>query len=96
LIFNLGQQQVFKSQGGKYGGIYCKSDNGPHYGYGPELGAYYEPFNGHNKCISYANRTGYRIPKEGGNNRLTNKKDEYFTITELEVWQITEMVSNYN
>jgi hypothetical protein len=45
LIFNLGQQHVFKSQGGQYGGIYCYCGVGPCYGY-DELGAYYEPFNG--------------------------------------------------
>ena len=74
LIFNLGQQQVFKSQGGEYGGIFCYSGRGPHYGYG-ELAACYEPFNGDDKCSSYANQSGYRIPKEDGKNKLTNKKD---------------------
>jgi hypothetical protein len=27
---------------------------------------------------------------------LNNKKDGYFTISDLEVWQVTEMVSNYS
>ena len=92
LIFNLGQQQVFKSQGGEYGGIFCRSDRGPCYG-DAELGAY-EPFNGHDLCRSYANESGYRILKEGDKNMLTNMEGERFTITELEVWHITEMVSN--
>ncbi len=89
LIFNLGQQQVFKSQGGKKGGICCYSSSGPYYGYG-ELGAY-EPFNGDDRCFSSANQTGYRIPLKGEKNKLTYQKNGLFTITELEVWQVTEM-----
>ena len=96
MIFNLGQQQVFKSQGGKYGGICCRSDRGPYYGYGPELGVYYEPFNGDDECRSFANEKGFKIPKEGGKNKLTNNEKNIFTITELEVWQIKEVVSNFN
>jgi hypothetical protein len=49
-----------------------------------------EPFNGDGKCWSYANKPGYHIPvDDGGINMLTNKKDVLFTITELEVWQVT-------
>ena len=33
---------------------------------------------------------GYAIPVDGaGTNMLTNKKDGAFTISELEVWQVT-------
>ncbi len=49
-----------------------------------------EPFNGDGGCLSWANESGYRIPVDGaGTNMLTNKKDPGFTITELEVWEVT-------
>jgi hypothetical protein len=49
-----------------------------------------EPFNGDRKCKSKANLPGYRIPvDDGGINMLTNKKNGEFTITEIEVWQVT-------
>ena len=55
-----------------------------------ELCAYFEPFNGDRKCRSWANSPAYRIPVDGaGTNMLTNNKDYRFTITELEVWQVT-------
>jgi hypothetical protein len=47
-----------------------------------------EPFNGNGKCGSYANLSGYKIFIEGGKNMLTNKEDERFTISELEVWEV--------
>ena len=54
-----------------------------------ELAAWYEPFNGDGNCWSNANSPGYRIPRDGaGTNMLTNLEDEFFTITELEVWQV--------
>ena len=48
------------------------------------------PFNGENKCISKANRPGYKIGMEtdGVTNKLTRKKNGEFTITELEVWSL--------
>ncbi len=67
-------------------------------GYGPcfdgvgggELAAFYAPFNDDRNCISWANKFGYRIPVDGaGTNMLTNLEDGYFTITELEVWEVT-------
>jgi hypothetical protein len=40
--------------------------------------------------MSYAKLPGYDIPVDGaGTNMLTNKKSERFTISELEVWQVT-------
>jgi hypothetical protein len=50
----------------------------------------WEPFNGENKCRSWANRSGYEIGMEtdGVTNKLTRKKDGSFTITELEVWSL--------
>ena len=54
----------------------------------PELGASGEPFNGKNKCFSWANEPGYKIPLENGKNQLTNQADGAFTITELEVWLV--------
>ncbi len=55
-----------------------------------ELAAVYEPFNGENKCCSEANKRGYKIGMEtdGVTNKLTRKKNEWFTITEFEVWSL--------
>jgi hypothetical protein len=53
-----------------------------------ELSAY-EPFNSDGACISYAKSAGYKIKYEGGINMLTNKENVKFTITELEVWQVS-------
>ena len=50
-----------------------------------------QPFNGDGKCISLANQPSYGIPVVGGKNMLTNKENGRFTITELEVWAVTEM-----
>jgi hypothetical protein len=47
------------------------------------------PFNDDGKCVSWANRDGYKIVIEGGKNMLSNMNDGYFTITELEVWEVT-------
>ncbi len=52
----------------------------------------YSPFNGDNKCGSKAGRDNYTIPQEAGKNALTNQKGNKFTITELEVWSIKEIV----
>ena len=48
-----------------------------------------QPFNGNNKCVSIANLPGYRIGVVDGVNMLTNQKGDSFTISELEVWQVT-------
>jgi hypothetical protein len=57
---------------------------------GSDLSGYYEPFNGDGKCVSHVNKSGYAIPVDGaGINLLTNKKTGWFTITELEVWEIS-------
>jgi hypothetical protein len=37
-----------------------------------ELAAYYQPLNGNENCVSFANKTGFGIPEEGGKNMLTN------------------------
>jgi hypothetical protein len=75
--------------------IVCGKDNGPYFGNG-ELAAE-EPFNGDNKCYSYANRGGYNIGKDReSRSMLTNLKCEWqfigyesrFTISELEVWEV--------
>jgi hypothetical protein len=94
-LFNLSSSRQFTNTG--KGGIYCYSKSGPNFGNeetGGELGAG-QPFNGDGKCGSYANKPGYKIVLEGGKNMLTNKEDGRFTITELEVWQVTFIVINY-
>jgi hypothetical protein len=92
-LFNLSSSRQFK--GIKDVGIYCYTNCGPLFkadGKNCELGAG-EPFNGDNKCGSWANEPGFGIGVDAdGNNLLTNKKDgENFTITELEVWQIVKV-----
>ena len=62
--------------------------NGPYFGIN-ELSAFNEPFNGVGKCYSMANKACYGIPLEGGKNMLTNQKDGSFTISVMEVWEIT-------
>jgi hypothetical protein len=86
-LFNLSSSRQFTNTG--KGGIGCSSFCGPVFGSedGGELYAC-EPFNGDRKCESWANRDGYKIVIEGGKNMLTNKKDRYFTISELEVWEV--------
>jgi hypothetical protein len=90
-LFNLSSSRQFK--GSHNAGIYCYTDDGPIFiadGNYCELGAG-EPFNGDKKCVSYANQPGFGIGVDAnGNNLLTNKKGERFTITELEVWRVKE------
>jgi hypothetical protein len=69
--------------------IYCVSGCGPAF---DDLFAYDEPFNGDNKCVCLANGYTYRIGADSsGRNLLSLSADEYgyFTISELEVWQLT-------
>jgi hypothetical protein len=92
MLFNLTCCRHFPSkQTGKE--ILCWEERGPYFTGADgtsELGACYEPFNGEHKCFSRANCPGFGIPNDGtGNNLLTNKKDGSFTITELEVWEVT-------
>jgi hypothetical protein len=44
-------------------------------------------FNDEGKCISWVG-DGYDIKIEDGKNMLTNKENGFFTITELEVWEV--------
>jgi hypothetical protein len=89
-LFNLTSSCQLK--GSDKAGIYCRYDCGPRFETSDrptELGAF-EPFNGEEKCWSFANRPGFGIGRDtDGINLLTKKKDrEDFTITEFEVWEI--------
>ncbi len=53
-----------------------------------ELAAWNQPFNEKKHCLSWANKSGYQIPVEGGKNMLTNLKGIEFKISELEVWEV--------
>jgi hypothetical protein len=91
MLFNLSCCRLFpnKQRGEE---IFCDSRCGPCFGGSSsgELDTMYEPFNGDRKCSSRANKPSYCIPVDGnGTNMLTNKKDGDFTISELEVWQVT-------
>ncbi len=58
-LFNLTRSRHFPSKA-TGAGILCNSDFGPCLSRGGgELSAYNEPFNGKDKCISYANRPFY-------------------------------------
>jgi hypothetical protein len=90
-LFNLTRSRHFPSKAtGK--DIYCGSAYGPCFsGVGDsELGAIYEPFNGKDKCGSWANNISYKIPLVDGINQLTNQADGWFTISELEVWLLVD------
>ena len=91
MLFNLSCCRHFPTkQTGRE--ILCSSERGPCFTKdgNSELGAYYEPFNGDRCCGSYANKPGYRIPVDAeGKNMLTNKGDGRFTISELEIWEVT-------
>ena len=90
MLFNLSCCRHFPSKNtGK--DIYCSYKVGPCFdGGSSELSAWDEPINGDGKCSSWANKPGYRIPIDNeGTNLLTNKMNGVFTISEMEVWEIT-------
>jgi hypothetical protein len=98
MLFNLSKQRHFPNKG-TGNEIRCSSGSGPNFCavVFTELGAREEPFNGNKKCYSFANKPGYCIPEDkDGKNMLTNKENGSFTVSDLEVWQVTEMVSNYS
>ena len=88
MLFNLSRERCYNSKE-KYAILYA-SNLGPCFtGNGATELIAFEPFNGENRCRSFANNPGYNIPLEGGKNMLTNEKDGDFTISELEVWGVT-------
>jgi len=90
-LINLTKSRIFPSKNTGTE-VYSASNLGPSFSanYGNELSAYLSPFNGEKHCRSYANNTTYCIDvDEDDINMLTNKKDGRFTITKLEVWEIT-------
>jgi hypothetical protein len=89
-LFNMNHFLYFHSNGS---GI----DISCHISYGPEftgveryseLGITFEPFNGSGNCYSWVDKPGYKIPEINGKNKLTNREDGDFTISELEVWAV--------
>jgi hypothetical protein len=91
-LFNLTRSRHFPSKATTGKDIYCWTQYGPCFsgGYYPELSAFREPFNGKEHCSSRANDIGYKIPLVDGKNHLTNQKDGYFKISELEVWLLVD------
>jgi hypothetical protein len=89
-LFNLSSSRQFTNTG--EGGIWFRSDCGPVFSVGSsvELCAD-EPFNGDGKCTSWPNAPGYNIVYEGGKNMLTNKEGGWFTISEIEVWEVVNV-----
>ena len=90
-LFNLTHSRHFPSKATGTD-IYCGSNFGPcfHGGGMSELCAVSLPFNGDNKCYSWANKPGYNIPYVDRKNQLTNQRDGNFTISELEAWLLEE------
>ena len=90
-LFNLTCNRHFPSR--KTGNdINCLRDTGPCFNGGSEgeLDVVDSPFNGDGKCFSSVNNPGFEIPQDGnGLNMLTNQQDGNFTITEIEVWEVT-------
>jgi hypothetical protein len=91
MLFNLTTRCTFKSLDHD-AAIYCEKGYGPCFGSG-ELGISNQPFNGDNYCISNVILPGYHIGEDSeGRNMLTNLKCDqltsFFTISELEVWEI--------
>ncbi len=76
MLFNLSQQRHFPSLRATGKEIYCSSSFGPCFTGGDgnlDLSAWYEPFNGIEKCLSRSKKAGYGIPVEAaGLNMLTN------------------------
>ena len=86
----MNKERVFQSK--KSGNdILNNKECGPTFsGKGGDLSARYEPFNGVGKCVSFPHEVGYYITLDSnGRNMLTNLVDTHFTITELEVWEVT-------
>jgi hypothetical protein len=89
MLFNLSCCRIFpnKRNGNE---IEASRYAGPVFG-DCELLVVDEPFNADRNCGSNVNGKKFGIPEEGGKNMLTNLKDRGFTITELEVWEVTEI-----
>ncbi len=88
-LFNLSSFHNFPRKGKNF--FYINDPNSTKFTGGiDELESCKEPFNGEGNFISCSNKTIYEIPlNEAGLNMLTNKKDGNFTISELEVWEVT-------
>jgi hypothetical protein len=94
MLFNFTTKKVFKCIRHDTA-IYCGKDRGPSFGDGGIVAR--EPFNGYDRCESYANDVCYNIGKDSeSRSMLTNLKclnyglgiECKFTISELEVWEI--------
>jgi hypothetical protein len=91
MLFNLSCFRVFPSKRKGEEDINCSNRWGPCFGGGnySELCAYGSPYNGRGNCASHSNRPAYEIQYLNGRNMLTNKYEGSFTISELEVWEVT-------
>ena len=90
ILFNLNQWRYFPSKlqannifTGRYIGP-CFSGSGTE----GELTLIEAPFNGYGNCRSLTNKPGYFVPSIKGINQLTNSKNPYVTVAELEVWLV--------
>ncbi len=88
-LINLTRSRHFPSEA-TIDHIFCSSNYGPCFNGGiyAELFARNKPFNGKDKCESWANRYAFNIPLVNGKNHLTNQADGSFKISELEVWLV--------
>ena len=96
MLFNLTSRRHFPSQ--KTGnGIFCSPKWGPSFRgeIGFDLTALSEPFNDEENCKSSSIDSSFGIGRDdNGLNLLTRQKNDEFTITELEVWRVEELLNN--
>ena len=94
MLFNLTDQLKFPCLESD-NAIFCYHDYGPCFGgQNAELVAW-QPFNEENNGGSISKQTVYDIGVDKqGKNKLTNQKSEYFTITEIEVWEVNGEYDN--
>ncbi len=101
VVFSLSRQQSFNVKNADHA-IYCDKTCGPYFG--NSLKAFYQPFNGFDRCLSRQDTNYEDIYSENKSlNLLTNKKrpklyddddqqddenDDEFSISEIEVWQV--------
>lgn len=60
MLFNLTDERHYTTVRPE-GAICCVTNFGPHFGWGDDLGAMLEPFNGENNCVSCCNNGYYNI-----------------------------------
>ena len=93
-MFNLTRSRYFPSKG------VGKEIDPPYNGSGPLFGAtnfdselevWINPFNYFGCMMSHTNGPCFQIPRVGRINMLTNMRKNFFSISEMEVWEVKEI-----